>query len=386
MREVAASVAGSRPDERPGAGWIVSPRFDLLWFFGGAALSLLVLGVYFAGVPIVLLWWVWLIGFDGPHIAAAFTRTYADPLEWRTRPRVLGTGLLALLAGPVFLAANAATGSEWPFLLFLALATFYGYYHVVRQHYGFFALYSAVGRGTDRRSIRIDRWCLYVGCWAPYFYFLFTNPKAREILRLAPAGSGSRIEALLVQLAAIAWLVAVATFAIRSLRTARRGVEVQLPRLLYFFVTVLLYGAIYFFVARMEPVYSGSRGPDEDFLLLSILIVVFHNVQYLGLVWFHNRNRYRRGGREFGVAGWLNQSPGRYLAACAAFSLVVYLGSAAATGVFPRLLGSGPPGAVRPSQIGLCLWWGIAINHYYLDQKIWRIRGDSALKQNLGLA
>jgi hypothetical protein len=37
--------------------WIVSPGFDLLCFFGGAALSVLFLGLYFAlGVSIVALW------------------------------------------------------------------------------------------------------------------------------------------------------------------------------------------------------------------------------------------------------------------------------------------------------------------------------------------
>ena len=38
------------------------------------------------------------------------------------------------------------------------------------------------------------------------------------------------------------------------------------------------------------------------------------------------------------------------------------------------------------NQIGLCLWWGLAMNHYYLDQKIWRIRGDDELKRSLRLA
>ena len=27
--------------------WIVSPKFDLIWIFGGAALSLIVLGLHF---------------------------------------------------------------------------------------------------------------------------------------------------------------------------------------------------------------------------------------------------------------------------------------------------------------------------------------------------
>ncbi|PYV38340.1 MAG: hypothetical protein DMG09_12235, partial [Acidobacteria bacterium] len=112
----------------------MSPRYDLFWFFGGALVTLLVLGLYFgAGVPIVVLWWTWLLAFDGPHIGAAFTRTYVDRQEWRSRRNVLLLSLLSFAVGPVFLLLNVVTGSQDPFLLFLGLATFYGYYHVVRQ-------------------------------------------------------------------------------------------------------------------------------------------------------------------------------------------------------------------------------------------------------------
>src|SRR6476660_4543124 len=111
-------------------GWIVSRRFDLTLFFGGAALSLLVLALFIAGAPIVALWWIWLLAFDGPHIGAAFTRTYFDREEWRLRPGLLLTSLLTFALGPLFLAASVVTGSPDPFLLFLGLATFYGYYHV----------------------------------------------------------------------------------------------------------------------------------------------------------------------------------------------------------------------------------------------------------------
>src|SRR5262245_29951221 len=120
--------------------WIVSRTFDLTLFFGGAALSLLVLGLFVLGAPIVALWWIWLLAFDGPHIGAAFTRTYFDRQEWIRRPGVLVGSLLTFLIGPLFLAAGIITGSDDPFLWFLGLATFYGYYHVVRQHYGFVAL------------------------------------------------------------------------------------------------------------------------------------------------------------------------------------------------------------------------------------------------------
>jgi hypothetical protein len=51
----------------------VSRGFDLSLFFGGALLSLVAVGLALvAGVPIVILWWIWLLGFDGPHMMATY--------------------------------------------------------------------------------------------------------------------------------------------------------------------------------------------------------------------------------------------------------------------------------------------------------------------------
>lgn len=47
--------AGPRVSGMP-ARWIVSRRFDLGWFFGGALVSLAVIGLYFGGgLPILVL-------------------------------------------------------------------------------------------------------------------------------------------------------------------------------------------------------------------------------------------------------------------------------------------------------------------------------------------
>lgn len=375
------------PGQGAEARWIVSSRFDLAWFFGGAAISLVVLALFFgAHLPIVPLYWIWLLGFDGPHIGAAFTRTYLDREEWRERPGMLLVSLLSFAIGPVFLAANLITGSQEPFLIYLGLATFYAYYHVVRQHYGFLALYKARNKDSDKTDLQIDRWALYAGCWAPYAWFLLTHPKARVLMHLSPAGPESLWEKAATLLSLGVWGSAILVFLIRQVLRPRGAP--RLPQTCYLLVTVLLYSLVYFVIARLEPVYAASAGPDQDFLLISIMVALFHNLQYVGLVWIHNRNRYSEPGGDYGPAAAVSRSPARYLAFCGAFSALIYLSSAASTGVFPAIhLGLETRwGPVTFNQIGLCLWWGLAMNHYYLDQKIWRIRGDQRLKKNLGLS
>jgi hypothetical protein len=361
--------------------WIVSRPFDLAWFFGGAALSLaaalLVLG---AGTSIVAIWWIWLLAFDGPHIAAAFTRTYLDRAEWRERPGVLVRGLLVFAVGPAFLAAGLVTGSARPFTLFLGLAAFYGYYHIVRQHYGFLALYQAVNGDRARLDRRLDAFVLYAGLWAPYAYFMLSHPRARRLLEIPAEGPVAAVANHLAGAAVAVWTLALIALVGRALA---RAPALNRPKLAYLGITLPLYAVIYFLLARLEPVYTASAGPDQDFLMLSILVTVFHNVQYLGLVWFHNRNRYAGG---IGAVGWVNRTPLRFLGACALFSLVIYTLFACWTDVFPGCglvaLSLGP---ITASQIGLCLWWGLALQHYYLDQRIWRISGDAALQRNLRL-
>jgi hypothetical protein len=378
---VASAAGPAIPTIR--ARWIVSRRFDLGWFFAGAVVSLAVVGLYFGvGLPILVLWWTWLLAFDGPHIAAAFTRTYLDREEWRTRRSVLLRGLLVFAVGPVLLLFGLAIGSAQPFQLFLGLATLYAYYHIVRQHYGFLALYRAVNDERDRLDRIIDTWALYVGLWAPYIYFVLSHPRARRVLSLPSEGSGALAVEVAGIVAGVAWLLTVAVFLARALLTPARR---NRPKIAYLLTTVVLYGLIYFLIARYEPVYAESTGPDQDFLLLSVLITVFHNVQYLGLVWFYNSNRYGQATPAVGPAWWINRSLGRFLGACSLFS-VVYLLFACWADVFPGChIFTFTLGAVTASQIGLCLWWGLALQHYYLDQRIWRLSADATLKRYLKL-
>ncbi len=359
--------------------WLAGPRFDVPWLFGGAALSLLaaVVAIRFPD-SIHAIWWVWLLAFDGPHMMAAYTRTYLDKQAWRQRRGLLLGSLVCFAVGPTCLALNLLLDAEEPFLLYLAVATAYGYHHIVRQHYGFVALYKSKAGQRNSLSFKLDRWALYAGCWIPYLYFLVSHPKARALIGLDEAP----LPILLTALLAGGWLLSLALVLFNFRRTADG--QRSIPKLAYLLLTIVLHGFAYLIVGRFEPVYAASSGPDQDFLLLSVVLTIFHNVQYVALVYLHNRSRYRAGAH--GAASWLSRNLLRYAAVCLAFA-VVYLAMAGLTGVFPGfVIAAGSQlGPFRLGQWGLALWWGLALHHYLLDQYIWRIRDDPELRQHLRL-
>lgn len=361
---------------RTKADWLASPSYDLVWVFGGAALSLvactLVLGF---GASIVPIWWCWLLAFDGPHMAATYARTYLDPACWQKRRPLLLGSLVCLAAGPLWLFLSRRLGSELPFLGFLAGATLWAYYHVVRQHYGFVALYAAseqnaAPKATTRAALRARARWLYLGCAVPYAYFLSSHTRAAAAVGFDPDLAASNA---LGWLAGATWLVCL--FALAA--PLRRRPNQLAPS--YAAVVVALMGLAFFVVAQQEPVYPASRGPDQDFLLVGVMISVFHNVQYVALVWRYQRGSERNPARVRKL--WLF-----YVGFCALF-VVFYYWLAAATGVFPGRE-AGPVelwGGVSSTDLALSLWWSVAIHHYYLDQRIWRLREEPELLTRMAL-
>jgi hypothetical protein len=248
---------------------------------------------------------------------------------------------------------------------------------VTRQHYGFLALYRA--RAGERGRLLLDRIVLYGGTWTPYLAFLVSNPRARALAGFAPTqGISPLFVALLVVFGACLVVFAVSEW-------TRPGRERSAPKIGYVLLAITTTGIGYFAVGSREPIYAASTTPDQDFVVVSMIASVFHAVQYVGLVWHHNARRYE--GQQGDLARWASARFARYALVLLAFS-IFYGALAASTGVYPKLvaLAGARVGPVTANQLALALWWGIAIHHYWLDQNIWRIRGDRPLAKALGLA
>src|SRR5213594_3150180 len=84
-------------------GWIINRKDDLIWFIGSVVTSYAFLAANLIliklGLSVMIVTWIWALGFDGPHVFGTVSRTYADAEERRKRAK-LYYGTLAVLAGP----------------------------------------------------------------------------------------------------------------------------------------------------------------------------------------------------------------------------------------------------------------------------------------------
>ncbi len=375
---------------RYSAAWIVDRRTDLAWFVGSVLASYLILGLALALpprapsdlsplAPAVLVFLVWGVLFDGSHVFATFTRTYFDREVWRAeRPLLLGS-LLWLLLGPAVAVLDAALGHDGAptphnglaYTLFLVFAFSWAYYHLLKQHYGFLALYKRKNADLDPVDDTLDKAFLWGGFAWPYLRFLFgPNIFASGLLgRLTQ----DRVEAALgVPLASVALVLDVAFVALvcvyvgRAAQLALRGRPLDLPK--------------YLLLAAVVPMHALVLGLVSDLLLVVAALTVMHNLQYHRIIWFHNRNAYHAGSPDparHGLAVALSRTVAVYLVAAVAFALPYRLLRTFGPGLFDSLVAQ---------QIVGGLAWGIAFHHYYLDAKIWRLRKDARVRERLDVA
>src|SRR4029453_10917791 len=122
-------------------GWIINKKDDLIWFIGSVVTSYAFLAANLLlvklGLSVMIMTWIWALGFDGPHVFGTISRTYADREERRKRAKLFYGSLLLFLIGPAIVGADQLLGSNALGPAFFLFASMWAYYHLVKQHYGF---------------------------------------------------------------------------------------------------------------------------------------------------------------------------------------------------------------------------------------------------------
>ncbi|HLQ01538.1 MAG TPA: hypothetical protein VK143_04480, partial [Burkholderiales bacterium] len=137
--------------------------------------------------PAVLAVFIWGVLFDATHVWATYARTYFAPDEG-SRAGIPGNWSWGLFAiGPAIALLAAGLGTPAPFGMFLVLAYLWAYWHLVRQHYGFVALYRKRAGESDPNGMRIDGLILWTGCLYPFLRFSLSDAYRQSgLLQLVP--------------------------------------------------------------------------------------------------------------------------------------------------------------------------------------------------------
>ena len=340
--------------------WLITQRDDLIWFIGSVAASYLLLFANLTlGVSLAILVWIWALGFDGPHVFGTVSRTYADTDEMSKRRKLYLMSLLWFAVGPAMVLLgqlNFLGTAMWGQVFFL-FASLWAYYHLVKQHYGFMILYKKKNDDLAEIDNTVDRAFIFLGMTYPLLHFMQYAVVAKERV---PFTTQTGPFAWLTNLVLFGFIVSALIFAGRQAQRLYLRLPINVPKLL------LLAAAVpaHLIVPRLlEPV------PQGDLALVATL-TIYHNIQYNRIIWFHNRNKYRPG-TTYGAASMISRNVWTFIFFAAAFGALYHI---------PHYT------IVPPGGYWMAFIWGGAFTHYYLDSKIWRVRSDRQLNDNLRMA
>jgi uncharacterized membrane protein len=359
--------------------WIISAPDDLVWFIGSVISSYALFALYMTGiVPLVPMVAAWALLIDAPHIFGTFSRTYFDRAERRNRSRLLWGSLLFFLVGPLLVWLGAA------FVFFFA-AALWGYYHIVKQHYGFMVLYKKKNGDLAAIDNALDRLLLLFAFSYPFVAFMALDPQATaqvpQVLHSFVNGLATLLLAGTIVLAC-AWVG-------RQFQRVVLHQPLDLPKYLLLTAAIPMH-----WIVLLTPM------PNKPIAIVAIL-TIYHNLQYHRLIWFHNK-KYNPGSAgvpsasakqdtarsKYGAAELISRRLLYYIAFGLLFGLI-YQGPRQYLGYLGlkshQTIGETTQLSLSV-QLGIAFLWGYAFIHYYLDSKIWRVRRDPSVGRALNMS
>ena len=343
-----AAIAGKFPPP----AWLRNTSFDSLLIYGCASLAI---GTGFLAVgrpelfPLVLMLNFFLLGYH--HVVATYTRIAFDSESFRQHRSLVVWLPPIVLIGVV---ATVQMFGAW------AVGTTYFYwqwFHYTRQSYGIEQMYWRKAGGGSRRDraswgiiYALPLWGILLRCNQQQPLFL-----GMEILYL-PVTSW-----VLVGMGSVASTF-MAVWAFQRILELRRG-ELRVAHSLY----VLSHAAIFLIG------YGIIQNIDHGWLVLN----VWHNAQYILIVWFYNQNRFKGGvDPQHRFLSTISQ-PDRvviYFAFCVSITIIIFR-AMEELGEFLSFTGL---------PVIVILYMAVNFHHYVVDGVIWKLR-KPRVREQLGL-
>ncbi len=342
MASATSTLVASAPLPRvSGYAWLRNPQFDTT-LIGIGAIAALAAGVASVVQPElflpILVLDVWLLGYT--HVVSTFTRLAFDRESFRQH-------VWLLIPLPVVVAACtiavALVVGEW------LIATVYLYaqwFHYMRQSYGISRMYlRKAGAVPVKRDLVLDGVIYGLPLWGILArshqqpktfltYELYTIPVPTSVLYVVGA---------VATLSVILWIA-------REVRTLGER-RAEAPHTAYVATHIAVFTTGYLLIENI----------NVGWLVLN----VWHNLQYVMIVWMFNVNRYQKGiDPQSRFLSTISQPRNilLYLFVCWGIATALYFNIERVLGMFSE--------SVLP--LALLAYMTINFHHYVVDAIIWR--------------
>ncbi|HEV3409284.1 MAG TPA: hypothetical protein VG095_03260, partial [Chthoniobacterales bacterium] len=334
--------------------WILGRWLDLLLFVGTPAVLIPVFSAAqrrWSAQDIFM--FVAAFGAMGHHLPGMI-RAYGDKALFR-RFRV------RFIVAPIALLAVCIWSSFYNVQAVQLVALAWGIWHGLMQTYGFARIYDSKASPSAAARARAD----FALCVAWFVAAVLLSPlRFRSALELYYDSGGPVIASWAFNVARIAVIAVLAlvtaVFFWRHWTDARAGRGISSVKLL------LLASSIGFWWYCNNGVHN---------ILVGIaLFEVFHDVQYLSIVWIYNRARVER---DESIRGFM-----RFVFRRSGSLMGVYVGLVMAYGAIALLSNGVSADAIRHTLVGIVT--ASALLHFYYDGFIWKVR-ETETRSHLGI-
>jgi Flp pilus assembly protein TadD len=334
--------------------WILDRWRDLLLFVGTPVLLIPIFAaaqVRWSAQDIFL--FVGAFGAMGHHLPGMI-RAYGDrALFRRFRTR--------FVVAPVALLAICVWASVYNIQAVQLVALAWGIWHGMMQTYGFCRIYDAKASGKAAARARTD----LALCFAWFLGAVVLSPmRFRTCLDLYYESGGPVVSPAAI--VTLRWSIIFALAAVTAVFIWRQWRDWSKANIISPIKSVLLVSSIGFW-------WYCNNGV-QNILVGIALFEVFHDVQYLAIVWIYNRARVER---DESIGGFM-----RFVFRRSGSLIGVYVGLVLAYGSIALTASGASVEAVKHVLIGVVT--ASALLHFYYDGFIWKVR-ETQTRAMLGI-
>jgi Tfp pilus assembly protein PilF len=266
------------------------------------------------------------------------------------------------ILAPIFLLVVCVSFTLWELQGLVLIVFFWGVWHGMMQTYGFCRIYDAKVGSFASLTRRLD----FATCATWFAAAVLLSPsRMTDTLRTYYASGGPFIQPNVLRGAQqIVWIVAIAVSVLFLANYGRLWVQGKRPNPVKVALLCTTIGFWWFCNNGVTNILAGIA-----------LFEVFHDVQYLSLVWIYNRNRVEK---DRSIGGFM-----RFIFRRSGSLVGLYVGLVFAYGAFGYFGVQSDIEKLKQILIGIVAASGLL--HFYYDGFIWKVR-ERSTRESLGLS